>query len=254
MNKKYIIISGTLILFLVIIVGLYTYYTNQDNFDKDDLGKVILEAPKGFIDLPDFVLRGFNELASFAEDSEYSTAKTAICSGGDFSLITINNAKASVLYILDNPNCMPLDIADGIHSEYIGIFVDFWKVVKEYDSPLLEKKKLNICSIIEPSIASFQMVNSQTGFLDKDYLLLDEGSVVCFELVMGGDQEINPIIAFLGFISPDLKEEESLKIESYLVSEDMVYQILNNKSFLKVRSVLKDSPVIWQIEKPIVIF
>jgi len=142
---------------------------------------------------------------------------------------------------------MPLEaILSFKPDKYLGISVDLKDVVREYDPSLLEKEKLYFCSISEPSWAdpfSSQMKLKQT-------LIFDEGDVSCFGAIK------NPVLTkdfymylyFYGFVP----QAESLNIKHYLVDEQTVSDVMNKQSFSEIREILKDYPIIWQMEKPII--
>jgi hypothetical protein len=56
-------------------------------------------------------------------------------------------------------------------------------------------------------------------------------------------------MSFSGFIP----QAEFLNIKQYLVEEQTVSEVINKQSFHEIKEILKDYPVIWQMEKPITI-
>lgn len=257
-NKKYIIALGILVLFLFIIFGLNTYYAKQSDLDNN-ISEVI---PEGLLNVSDFIMEGFKELMYYVKDPKFSEAfmDSVVCYGGRGITIRFddengnkNDSKKASYFVSKNlTKCNPLELTKQIPVGYIGVFVDYLKIIEGYDLFLSEQRKLNICSTIEPSLINFQVIHSQTGFLNNENsLLFDEGSVSCYELELRKDQELN-LMAFLGVILHNTTGNGSLKIQSYLVPEDATSRILKKQSFLEISNILEDFPVIWQIEKPII--
>ena len=240
MNKKYIIVLGVLILSLIILVGMHTYIKQ----DKEAFHFSPEDPPKGFIDISNFIERGLEEWTILLEDMENLASGALLCFNEDHSIFTIGeNDKSSVLYLTNNnPKCLMSDRVEKIYPGYIGVFVDAGKVIEEHSPTLLEEGKLNICSIIEPSLIDFKLMNTQTGFYEENSLLFQGANVVCHEVIVGENKEINPMIVFLGFVPPNLIGE-TLKIDSFFVSKDTETDILGNKSLTEIRSVLETFPL-----------
>ena len=139
------------------------------------------------------------------------------------------------------PFFMPLEaILSFKPDKYLGISVDLKDVVREYDPSLLEKEKLYFCSISEPSWLDPFYLQIEP----KQDLIFDEGDVSCAGVKMNN----SPFINFSGFIP----QAESLNIKQYLVDEQTVAEVMNKQSFSEIKEILKDYPIIWQMEKPII--
>ena len=80
--------------------------------------------------------------------------------------------------------------------------------------------------------------------LESKYdLFFDEGDVSCEGIKMN---EASPMI-FVGLVP----RAESLSIKQYLVDDQTVSDVMNKQSFSEIKEILKDYPIIWQMEKPI---
>jgi len=247
-NRKYIIIFGTLILLLVIITGGITYYNERKeqvqvpNIPdiKQDVLSFSRDYPMSLKQLSDFLIFCHNTPFSDIEGLKNERIKEVVCTIGRElrNLVLKDNTFLVSAYI---PSFSPLDsITSFMPDRYVDIAVDLKDVLREYDPSLLEKDKLYFCSISEPSWAdpfSSQMKNP------KQTMIFDEGDVSCASVNM------DPILVmyFYGFIP----QAESLNIKQYLVDEQTVSEVMNKQSFSEIKEILKDYPIIWQMEKPI---
>ena len=241
-NKKYIIIFGTLILLLVIITGAITYYKEKrvqtQIFDvKRSVLSFSQDHPVNFSEALGFI----NEckgpaLFSDIEELKVKEIKEVAC------LIVENTSK---IHPSSNPYVSVFSCLDSITSfkpdVYIGISVDLKDVVRKYDpSLLLEEDKLYFCNISEPSWEDpfyLQIAPEQN-------LFFPEGGVCCTGIEMNN----NHSISFSGFVP----QAKSLNIKHYLVDEQTVSDVMNKQSFSEIKDILNDYPIIWQMEKPII--
>jgi len=243
-NRKYIIIFGTLILLLVIITGAITYYNEKkeqasifEGLEKRRISIFSQNYPINLNEALDFI--GFCKRAVFSgvEELKNKEIKKVAC-----VLVKVRE-DSSYVHAPSNsytPIFTPLDSISSFKPDrYIGISVDLKDVVQNYNYSLLEEEKLYFCSISEPSWADPFVLQLEP----KQDLIFDEGDVSC----AGVEMDKTPSMNLFGFIP----QAESLNIRKHLVDEQTVSDIINKQSFSEIKDILKDYPIIWQMEKPI---
>jgi len=244
-NKKYIIIFGTLILSLIIITGAITYYKeNGEQTQIPDVERSVLSFSQSYPvnseELLDFINYCKDAVRfSDAEELKDKEIKEIIC-----VLTKILPEYANKYKIANDKPYLPLfyylnNIISFKPDRYIGISVDLKDVVREYNASLLEEEKLYFCNISEPSWED----QLHLQIAPEQNLFFPEGNIGCAQLAM--DQ--TPSITFSGFIPG----AESLNIKLYLVDGQTVSDVMNRQSFSEIKDMLKDYPIIWQMEKPI---
>lgn len=246
MNKKYIIIFGTLILLLIIIIGGFTYYKDrvkinyQEETEKtQDTLALADNYPISSRELLDFI--DVCSGAPFIEQLENDRIREAVCYMDRISpeLYDQYGASSDKEYV---PHVIPLRyVAVFNPNTYGSILVSLEDILAEYNINLLEKDLLYFCSVSEPSWAdpriSLIMEEPQT-------LIFEEGDISC----AGVNINAGFVTMFYGFIP----SAESLNIKEYLVDEQTVSAIMSKQqSFSEMKEILNDYPVIWQTEKPI---
>lgn len=237
-NKKYIIIFGTLILLLLLITGAITYYKEKGvQTQIPDVKQSVLsfsqDYPVSLSRLKDFIRLCHDAVFSDVKELKDKKIKQIAC-------ILINKPEegSSNFYF---PLFMPLEAIIFFKPDrYVGISVDLKDVVREYDSSLLEKDKLYFCSISEPSWTDPFYLQIEP----KQDLIFNEGDVSCGGIKM----DKNPFMNFSGFVP----QAESLNIKQYLVDEQTVSEVMNKQSFSEIKEILSNYPIIWQMEKPII--
>jgi len=244
-NRKYIIIIGTLVLLSVIIIGGITYYKEKGvQTQIPDVKQFVFNFFRDYPDSPsklsDFLIFCHNAVFSDIEELKNEKITEVVCTlePETRKVVLKEMILLASAYI---PSFSSLDsIISFKPDRYIDIAVNLKDVVREYDASLLEEKKLYFCSISEPSWAdpfSSQMKPKQT-------LIFDEGDVSC----TGVNMSTIPTMYFYGFVP----QAESLNIKQYLVDEQTVTEVMNKQSFSEIKEILKDYPIIWQMEKPII--
>ena len=244
-NRKYIIIIGTLVLLSVIIIGGITYYKEKGvQTQIPDVKQFVFNFFRDYPDSPsklsDFLIFCHNAVFSDIEELKNEKITEVVCTlePETRKVVLKEMILLASAYI---PSFSSLDsIISFKPDRYIDIAVDLKDVVREYDASLLEEKKLYFCSISEPSWAdpfSSQMKPKQT-------MIFDEGDVSC----TGVNMSTIPTMYFYGFVP----QAESLNIKQYLVDEQTVTEVMNKQSFSEIKEILKDYPIIWQMEKPII--
>jgi len=244
-NRKYIIIIGTLVLLSVIIIGGITYYKEKGvQTQIPDVKQFVFNFFRDYPDSPsklsDFLIFCHNAVFSDIEELKNEKITEVVCTlePETRKVVLKEMILLASAYI---PSFSSLDsIISFKPDRYIDIAVDLKDVVREYDASLLEEKKLYFCSISEPSWAdpfSSQMKPKQT-------MIFDEGDVSC----TGVNMSTIPTMYFYGFVP----QAESLNIKQYLVDEQTVTEVMNKQSFSEIKEILKDYPIIWQMDKPII--
>jgi hypothetical protein len=243
-NKKHIIIFGTLILLLIIIVGGVTYYSEKkeqasilENFGKQKITIFSENYPQNYIELSDFI--GFCKRAVFSgiEEFKNNDIKEVAC------MLVKTREDSPNVYAPPNSYTPIFTSLDSISSfkpdRYIGISVDIRDVLKEYDESLLEEEKLYFCSIIEPSLMDPLVLQ-----LESPYdLFFDEGDVSCAATQIDeGSATIS-----VGFVP----QAESIDAKLYLVDEQTVSNVISKQSFLEMKEIIENYPILWHMEKSI---
>jgi hypothetical protein len=244
-NRKYIIIFGTLVLLLVFIAGAITYYNGkagqaqisdeeQSVLNSSLNNPVRAEALSGFINECKHAV-----LFSDIEGLKNKEIKEIACMlKQERGMAVLEDQIVSVIDLM--PSFSSLNsIISFKAGDYIGISVDLRDIVRKYDASLLEKEKLYFCDISEPSLTDPFILQLES----KYDLFFDEGSVSCSGIKM---DETSATI-HLGFVP----QAESLSIKKYLVDEQTVSDVTSNQSFSEIKETLKDYPIIWQMEKSI---
>ena len=263
MNKKHIIIFGTLILLSIIILGGITYYreksTQEEGLDTVDIKHSIpnfsYSYPLNFDEFLSFI--DFCSVQAInSEELENKEIKEIYCSIGQKPSIMVNgqirsasisNSSSSELDLFYLPSFLLLSLKDSFNAfDYIGISLDLKDVIKRYDPSLLEEEALYFCSVSEPLWLDTFSFESIYTLPDSIMLGFDEGDVWC-KLIKLNEYSIE---TFAGFTP----EAESLGIKEYLVDEKTIVNIkekLYNQSFLDIKNILENYPIVWQMEKPI---
>jgi len=244
-NRKYIIIFGTLILSLIIIIGGVTYYKQKtEQAQVPDVKQSVLsfsrDYPTNYKEIVDFVGFCKNAVLSDTEELKNNKTKEVVCTIGRESrkIVLKNNTILVDTYI---PSISHLDSISSFKiNRYIGISVDLEGIIRKYNPTFLEEEKLYFCSVSEPSWIDPLILQSET----RQVLVFDKGNIACVETNMNETLIIN----FTGFIP----QAESLNIKYYLVNEQTVSDVMSKQSFSEIKDILEDYPIIWQMEKPII--
>jgi hypothetical protein len=243
-NRKYIIIFGTLALLSVIIIGGITYYKEKVT-QIPDVKLFALSFSRDYPDslskLYDFLVFCRNTILSDAEELKNKEITEVVCTLEPETKEVVLKERTWLVSAYF-PSFSSLDSIISFKTDrYIDIAVDLKDVLREYDASLLEEGKLYFCSISEPSWAdpfSSQMKKP------KQTLIFDEGDVSCTAV----NTDIPLVMYAYGFVP----QAESLNIKQYLVDEQTVTEVMNKQSFSEIKEILKDYPIIWQMEKPII--
>jgi hypothetical protein len=277
-NKKHIIIFGTLILLLIIIVGGITYY--QEENDVSNVSKIsnineaeelsyfskygyylrppgqkvgqagVLEEKSGFFYLSQPKPSNYEELIafiSFCKNARLSginelrneEIKQVVCLLTEISPDTIK------LYGFDDPSYLPgffalKSMVSFEANRYIGISVDVKDIIKKYiDMDSFLEEELYFCSISEPALADPLILQIESKY---DFSF-DEGGVSCTAVQTYEDSAFISV----GFVP----QAESINIKLYLVDELTISDVISKQSFLEMKEIIENHPVLWHMEKPI---
>ena len=245
-NKKYIIIFGTLILLLVVTTGAITYYKEKEvQTQIPDVKQSVLSFSQGypttFSEFSGFINFCKNAVFSDTEELKNREIKEIICIIEQKTRKFMLGATKEIL-LVDTyiPSFSSLYSINSFKpNEYIGISVDIKDVIREYNEPLLEQGKLYFCSISAPSLTDFLTLQ----LIPNKILTFDGGNISC----TGVEMNDTPSMFFSGFVP----HAESLSIKQYLVNEQTASDVMNKQSFSEIKEILDDYPVIWQMKKPI---
>lgn len=244
-NRKYIIIFGTLVLLVIIIVGITSYLNERaKQAQVPDTGQSVLSSSHDNPASSKGLLNFMNEcknavLFSDVEGLKNKEIKEIVCTlEQETGMVVLEDQVVLVSDLM--PSFSSLDsIISFKPGHYIGISVDLKDVVRKYDSSLLEKDKLSFCSISEPSWEDKLYLQ----IAPEQNLFFPEGNVCCAGIKMKGSHTMY----FSGFIP----QAESLNIKQYLVDEQTVFDVMNKESFSEIKEILSNYSLIWQMEKPI---
>jgi len=249
-NKKYIIIFGTLVLLLVIITGGITYYkergiqTHLPSGVNRNIASFSQDYPASLGEFVNFISSSKKAVLSDVEELKDNEGIRQMGSLiVDASVLDIIKNSPNT-YTFSNPFILvswPLQSFSLLKTDqYFGISINLKDIVKNYDPSLLEEDKLYFCCVSEPSWEDTFYLQIAPG----QNLFFSEGDVGCAGIEMDNDHSIT----FSGFIP----QAESLNIKHYLVNEQTVSEVMNKQSFSEIKEILKDYPIIWQMERPII--
>lgn len=249
-NKKYIIVFGTLILLLVFITGAITYYNEKKEqaqlpIQTPDMNQNIFSFSQGYpvtlSEFSDFIDFCKNAVFSDTEELKNREIKEIVCTieqkTRKFMLDTTREIFLVDTYIPSFSSLYSINSFE--HNQYIGISVDAKDVVRRYNPSFLEKDKLYFCSISSPSLTDSIVLQ----LIPNKILTFNEGNISCIGIKMND----TPSMIFPGFV-PDA---ESLSIRQYLVDEQIASNVMNKQSFSEIKDILDGYPIVWQMEKPI---
>ncbi|MDD3487966.1 MAG: hypothetical protein PHH35_01300 [Candidatus Pacebacteria bacterium] len=248
-NKKIIIVLGTLMFLLIITFGGIVYYN-----EKKEQAQVfnIPDWEQGAISFSQNYPGNFNELINFVsacKNSAFSDIE-GLRENETNELIYTMRKELRKLVLGDDivlvntymPLFSPLDsIISFDFDQYIGTLFNLKGIIREHDFSLLGQDKLYFCSISEPSWIDPLYLQVEPNQL----LIFDEGDVFCERVEISQ----NPFMVFSGFTP----RAESLGIKIYLVNEQIVSDVMNKQSFPEIKELLKSYFPIWQLRKPITI-
>ena len=145
-NRKYIIIFGTLVLLLVIIVGGITYYKEKaEQAQTPDVKQDVLgfskNYPTNLSEVSKFLVFCRNTVLSDAEELKNEKITEVVCTLEPETKKVVLKER-TLLVRSYTPSFSLLDsIVSFKTDKYVDIAVDLKDVVREYDHSLLEKEK-----------------------------------------------------------------------------------------------------------------
>jgi len=260
-DKKYIIVFGILILLLVVILGVATYYKEKKSEELTQvLSKTYYAAPVFDQNYP----ISFEEADSFQKFCTITATRSFIT-----STLLMSNEELAEEEVLAN-RCVltrkenTVDFEDKYmpafsllskvsklnKGQYIGIAVNYDDLFRKNNLFLdLKEKEFNLCTIIKPAlIQPFReelLLNDQIG---SNYsIIFPEGEVYCKKFFKLPVEIVNPLIT--GFV-PEINE---FQIGIYLVSEEKdMHELFSQESFLSIEEILQSYPLIWSVEKSVI--
>jgi hypothetical protein len=259
MNKKLIIALGGLFLLLIIFTGLLTYYREkeaqvQQTFNEDkDWFAIPLDYPSNYKELSSFIKTSKNVVLLNKEELKDAEGIRAVGSYMveksfmfDFDIVQdyLNDKDKYIFY---NPDfitlSVPLESISVLKTDkYFGISLNTQDVIKKYnDSLLMEEDMLYFCSISEPALTDplFEEIESESDFW------FSQGSVSCMKIESNSIED--HAMVFVGFIP----QAESIDIKLYFVDEQAMSDVISKQSFLEMKEIIENYPILWHMEKPI---
>lgn len=250
MNKKLIIILGVLFLLLIIFTGVITHYKwkeaqTQLSFDKGENSVLdySFNSPSNFKELSGFIKILKN--AVFLDEKRLESAKEIRTVGLYMPEKSfLSNFDIIKNYLNEKHISFPsLDSIPALKAgQYFGISLNTQDVIKKYnDSLLMEEDMLYFCSISEPALTDplFEEIESESDFW------FSQGSVSCMKIESNSIED--HAMVFVGFIP----QAESIDIKLYFVDEQAMSDVISKQSFLEMKEIIENYPILWHMEKPI---
>lgn len=259
-NRKYIIIFGTLILLLVVIFGGVTYYNERKLKESTQvLSKTYHTAPTFDQNYP----ISFEEADSFQKFCAV-TATPSFMS----SMASLLNEEFIEEDVLAN-RCILIQEKDTTdfenkympafsllkevpvlqESQYIAIAVNLGDLLKKNNSFISPKNNFNLCIISDPVLVN----PFKEQLLQKDQInvnrsiVLSDGEAFCSKFSSLLDETQTLLIS--GFVP----KTDIFQAKIYLILEDeTVDNLLSQESFSNIEDILQSCPLLWNVEKPVI--
>lgn len=250
-NKKYIIILGSLLVLLVIIVGVITY------FQKEKV-KILVKPKKEINELPSFEKVYTKDHPIIPEETvlfgQSCAGASTIIADQEQRFIPIScflkpqssqgegNGYEILPVPLENINELPL-------GQYITMAIDFKGLLEEKDSIVSLDQSFNLCTIAKPILSEPFLEKLIEQYYQEEIdniAIYPEGEVSCTKL-FGLPNKHNHLL-----MSGTFLEEGLFQLKTYFVSDDnQVNQIFSQLSFKDIENLLQLHPLLLNIEKPI---
>ncbi|MDD3539527.1 MAG: hypothetical protein PHQ06_05095 [Atribacterota bacterium] len=260
-NKKYIIVFGTLILLLVIITGAVTYYNEKKSEELTQvLNEIYYTAPAFNQNYP----ISFEEADSFQKFCAVTATRSFM-----MSTSLLSNEELMEEEILANRCILTqrentadfenrytlafslLSKVPVLHKgQYIGIAVNYDDLFQKNNLFLdSEEKEFSLCTIIKPTLRQpFRerlLLNNQIN--SNHSMVFPEGEIYCkkfFKLPTESDDSL-----ITGFVP----ETDVFQARIYLVPENKnMDELFSQESFLRIEEILQSYALIWSVEKPVI--
>ncbi|MDD2678250.1 MAG: hypothetical protein WC288_01390 [Candidatus Paceibacterota bacterium] len=236
-NKKFLIIAGILLVFLVVFLGVNEYQKQQKEFDEETalpLERYYLlsgEKPENQSDIEKLELLVSAHLVKLPSDKD-SDEKAVICKMAPLE-------KDSFIFYY--PQCYKFSNAELTKGdEYLAIGASLNNLLLNFDKTYSQEREYYFCSISYPSWIDPLVISL---YPDQE-LSFSEGNISCSPALT---MDKNQNVLWFGTIP----QADSLSLEVYLVGEDKRNEILSSRSFQEAQDILNKEQLIWQREKPI---
>ena len=260
-NRKYIIIFGTLILLLVVIAGVVTYYNEKESEElMQGLSKTDHRAPVFDQNYP----ISFEEADSFQKFCAITATPSFMASMS--LLLNEEFIKEEILVnrciliqeenTADNfenkytPAFSLLRKVPILHKgQYIAVAVNYGDLFQMDNLSSSLEREFNLCTITKPAlIQPFReelLLNDQINI--NHSIVFSEGEVYCKKFFELPTERNNSLIT--GFVP----ETDIFQAGVYLVSEDEdVNELFSQESFFNMEEILQLYPFLWNTEKPVI--
>ena len=259
-NKKYIIIFGTLILLLLIITGAITYYNERKS--EETIKILTRNHPTFYQNYP----VTFEEADSFqkfcgitATPSFMSSIPSLLDEEVIEEKIIVNRCcimkekdttDSEDKYILAFNSLGKVSVLR--QGEYIAISINLNDLF-EKNAPLFlsEENSFNLCVITNPSlIGPFReelLLKNQINI--NRNIVFSEGELFCTNRITEDTSNKMMDLSVSGFVP----KTDLFQVKIYLIPEDsVVNQLFSQESFANIENILQSYPILWNVEKPVI--
>jgi len=256
-NKKYIIIFGTLILLLIIVIGGITYYNKRKeqvqisdipDWEQDALSfsqnyPISFEETDLFHkDCAGSIIIGMSTLMD-QNLTERQEIREIFCTLEQYEKYTGYAGKyINVLRLLKQ-------VPNFKQGQYISIAVKYKDLLQKNTSVISLEDGFNLCAITKPALREpfrEQLLLENQINLNRD-IVFSDGEIFCSRFFGFPSERLNLLIS--GFVP----QEDLFRAKIYLVPEDIVVnQLLPQESLVDIEKILQSYSLLWEIEKPII--
>jgi len=263
-NKKYIIVFGTLILLLVVITGVVTYYNEKKSEELTQvLTKTYHTAPAFDQNYP----ISFEEADSFQKFCAITATPSFMASMS--SLLNEEFIKEETLVnrciLMQEENTADfenkytpafslLKEVPVLHKgRYIAIAVNLGDLFQKNNLSLdLKERNFNLCIITTPVlIQPFReelLLNDQINI--NHSIVFSEGEIYCKKFFGLPDGTPDPSISIISGFVP---QTDLFQAKIYLIPEDKdIDELFLQESFSNIEKILQSYSLIWSEEKPVI--
>ena len=258
-NKNFIIIFGVSVLLIVTIFGIKTYY--QEKKDQEDI--LIEGSTKGSTNYAEIAFNKDYPVSFEEADALQKTCADAATFWLPLIQDSIEEPRVKELLCALTQNQESVDFVDkyGItfielrkipalqQGQYIAIAVNYRDLLEKNNFSISSAENaFNLCTITKPALT--EPFREQ---LLKDYIntnrniVFSEGEIFCTKFFDIPHETLNLLIT--GFVP----KTDLFQAQIYLISEDeIVNNLLSEKSFTNIEEILQSYPILWNIEKPVI--
>lgn len=229
-NKKFIILLGSLVLLIIIIFGFRAYYAGQLEVIFHQNYPVSLEETKLLKQDCSEGLIAFKNQGIIGEEE----MEAIVC-------ILAQTQERSGQYM----NTLRLLKETPVFSqgEYVSIALNYNDLLYKNISASVPENSFNVCVVTQPVLPDPFVDQS---FVEND-IIFSDGEVFCYKFMDLPSKTLNLVIS--GFIP----QADELGAEIYLISEDeIIDQILSQNSLEGIKGILQSYPILWEMKKTII--